>query len=57
MHAYMHTYIHSCNAYILTYIAFMQGVCDYANGDKYDGDWKEDRAHGMGTYTYATGEK
>ena len=29
----------------------------YANGDKYEGDWKEDKRHGKGTFVYANGDK
>jgi hypothetical protein len=26
-------------------------------GDKYVGEWKDDKIHGQGTYTYANGDK
>ena len=28
----------------------------YADGDKYVGEFKDDKRHGHGTYTYADGE-
>jgi hypothetical protein len=28
-----------------------------ASGDKYVGEWKDDKAHGQGTYTFADGDK
>jgi hypothetical protein len=27
------------------------GICTYANGDIYDGDWCDDQWHGQGTLT------
>ena len=33
------------------------GVYEYANGDKYDGDWKEDKKQDReATFTYANGD-
>lgn len=29
------------------------GVYFYADGDKYDGEWKDDKRHGKGIVTYA----
>jgi hypothetical protein len=29
----------------------------YGNGDKYVGEWKNDKRHGQGTYTFTNGEK
>ena len=29
----------------------------YPDGDKYDGEWKDDKKHGQGTYTFADGAK
>ena len=29
----------------------------YANGDKYDGDWKDDNKDGKGIYSDANGNK
>ncbi|MDA0361923.1 MAG: hypothetical protein O3A45_02845 [Proteobacteria bacterium] len=29
----------------------------YHNGDKYVGEWKDDKQHGQGTYTFADGGK
>ena len=34
-----------------------QGTYTYANGDKYVGNFKDDKSHGQGTYTYASGDK
>ncbi len=33
------------------------GTHTFANGDKYVGEWKEDKKHGQGTYTFASGAK
>ena len=33
-----------------------QGSLTYANGDKYVGEWVNDRWHGQGTYTFPDGE-
>ncbi len=30
-----------------------KGIYTYHNGDKYDGEWREDKRHGKGTVTYA----
>ena len=32
------------------------GTYTYANGDKYVGEWKDDKKNGQGTYTFADGE-
>jgi hypothetical protein len=32
------------------------GVCMYANGDKYAGDWANDKGDGTGTYTHRAGD-
>lgn len=29
----------------------------YVNGEKYEGEWKNDKAHGKGTLTYVRGDK
>ena len=29
----------------------------YANGNKYDGEWKDDKKNGRGVYTFANGNK
>jgi hypothetical protein len=34
-----------------------QGTFTFANGDKYVGEWKDDKQHGQGTYTFADGGK
>jgi hypothetical protein len=34
-----------------------QGTYTYANGDKYVGEWKDDKKNGKGTYTSANGDK
>ena len=31
------------------------GVMDYSNGDKYEGDWKDNKIHGKGKLTCAGG--
>lgn len=33
------------------------GTLQYRNGERYDGSWKDDTAHGKGTLTYAGGDK
>jgi hypothetical protein len=33
------------------------GTYTYVDGDKYIGEWKDDKIHGQGTYTYADGSK
>lgn len=33
-----------------------QGVYYYANGDIYDGEWKNDKKHGNGTYRSSNGK-
>jgi len=33
------------------------GLFKYDNGDKYVGEWQNDKSHGQGTYTWANGEK
>ncbi len=32
-----------------------KGVYTYADGDKYDGEWKNDKREGKGVHTYANG--
>ncbi|MDC0542866.1 hypothetical protein OAO24_05345 [Methylophilaceae bacterium] len=34
-----------------------KGTKIFPNGDKYEGEWKNNKMHGQGTYTYADGEK
>lgn len=34
-----------------------KGTFEYANGDKYVGDWKEDMQHGKGIYFFHTGDR
>jgi hypothetical protein len=34
-----------------------QGTLTYANGDKYEGEWKDDLKNGQGTFTWANGNK
>jgi len=31
------------------------GTFTYVDGDKYVGEWRDDKRHGQGTYTYADG--
>ena len=33
------------------------GTYTWDNGDKYVGEFQDDKAHGQGTYTYASGDK
>jgi hypothetical protein len=33
------------------------GVLQYRNGERYEGHWKDDTAHGKGTLTYAGGDR
>jgi len=28
---------------------------EYADGDRYEGEWKDEKKHGYGKYTYADG--
>ncbi len=34
--------------YVLSILLFHQGILSYVNGDKYDGQWKEDVKDGQG---------
>ena len=34
-----------------------QGTLWYAGGDRYQGEWKDGKMHGRGTYTYAEGDR
>jgi len=34
-----------------------QGIYTWANGTKFEGEWKRDKQHGKGTQTYPTGDK
>ena len=34
-----------------------QGTYTFASGDKYAGEYKEDKRHGQGTYTFVGGRK
>jgi hypothetical protein len=33
----------------------LQGIFEYENGQRYMGEWKNDRFHGSGTYTLNDG--
>lgn len=33
------------------------GTCSYADGDKYEGEWKDDKRDGEGTMSYKNGDK
>ena len=33
------------------------GVLMYVNGERYEGQWKDDKAHGKGTLTYMHGDR
>ena len=40
-----------------TYMAWGKGgTMNYANGDKYEGEWKDDKQHGKGVFTSASGD-
>ena len=30
-------------------------MCTYASGAEYDGEWKDDKCHGFGRYTFPDG--
>ena len=34
-----------------------KGIYKYADGDVYDGEWKDDKKHGKGIFKYVSGEK
>ena len=34
-----------------------QGTLWYADGDRYEGEWRDGKMHGRGTYTYADGDQ
>ena len=34
-----------------------RGVLQYVDGERYDGEWRADKAHGQGTLTYASGDQ
>ena len=34
-----------------------QGTMKYADGDQYEGEWKDAKRNGQGTYTWADGQK
>ena len=34
-----------------------KGIYHYPNGDKYVGEWKDDKFHGVGMYLFANGER
>ncbi len=34
-----------------------KGVFTYANGDKYEGEYKNGQCHGRGVYSHANGDK
>jgi hypothetical protein len=34
-----------------------RGIMNYKNGDKYDGEWKDDKCRGNGVKAYANGDK
>jgi hypothetical protein len=33
------------------------GVLTYVNGERYEGQWKDDKEHGKGTRTYINGDR
>ena len=34
-----------------------RGTRFYANGDRYEGEWREGKKHGRGTFFYANGDR
>ena len=34
-----------------------QGTYTYSDGDKFEGEWKDDQWNGQGTYTWSDGKK
>ena len=34
-----------------------QGTYTFANGDRYEGEWRDNKSHGRGTYTFADGDR
>lgn len=34
-----------------------KGVKVWANGDRYEGEWREDKQHGRGIYMWANGDR
>ena len=36
---------------------FLKGKLKHADGDVYDGEWKNDKANGKGTYIHVNGAK
>jgi len=34
-----------------------QGIMEWANGDRYEGQWKDGKKHGHGVYEYASGDR
>jgi hypothetical protein len=37
-------------------MAWCMGMATYGNGDKYEGDWKDDKRHGQGVFTCVNGK-
>ena len=37
--------------------SILNRIYNYANGDKYVGDWKVDKFHGFGIYIFCNGER
>jgi len=33
------------------------GVCEYANGNRYKGEWENDKKNGQGQFNYSNGNK
>ena len=34
-----------------------KGIMNFQNGDKYDGDWEQDKMHGKGIMDYFNGDR
>ena len=46
---------HKCSG--LHKIRHGQGTCKYADGSKYEGEWKDNKIGGEGTWLYANSSK
>lgn len=42
-------------ALVFLFVHFL-GLCSYANGDTYDGQWKDDLKNDKGVFTYNNGD-
>jgi len=44
-------------SYCLNIQGYCEGVINLANGERYVGEWKDEKFHGQGTYTWPNGDK